>query len=273
MTRTLLPRGHIPRCYQFAALLLALAFFSPGTTNAEIFKCVAKNGELTFSQTPCAEKDSKVTVMKSGSSSSDESADCEYARRFALNTAQQMKSGAGSSTIFDSYGGLGALSKGSVSLISYVYQFRTNDDISAARVSALATAKCRARAFGDVSCEQLPASFTNRLGGCDKDDDDDDDGHSSINAGDADGMGVQAMQLQGADPNQTNNGSQGANASLSARNREPKATEEEKRLQCRANIKSQIASIDAKMRSGYTSQQGESLKNSRRDLETKMRDC
>jgi hypothetical protein len=201
--------------------------------------------------------------MKSGSSSSGQSADCEHARRFALNTAQQMKSGTGSITIFDSYGGLGGLSKGSVSLISYVYQFRTNDDTSAVRVSALATAKCRARAFGDVSCEQLPASFTNRLGGCDKDEDedDDDDGHSSINTGDSDDMGVQAMQLQGA------------NASSSARNREDKAIEEEKRLQCRSKIKSQIASIDAKMRSGYTSQQGESLRNSRRDLEAKMRGC
>ena len=207
--------------------------------------------------------------MKSGSSSSGQSADCEHARRFALNTAQQMKSGTGSTTIFDSYGGLGGLSKGSVSLISYVYQFRTNDDISAVRVSALATAKCRARAFGDVSCEQLPASFTNRLGGCDKDD----DGHSSIDAGDTDGMGVQAMQLQGAGRNQTNNSSQGANASLSAPNREARANEEEKRLQCRAKIKSQIASINAKMRSGYTSPQGESLKNSRRDLEARMRDC
>lgn len=271
MTRTLLPRVQLPRHHQFAALLLALAFFSPGTTNAEIFKCVAENGELTYSQTPCREKDNKVTVVKSGSSSSDESADCEHARRFALNTAQQMKSGAGSVTIFDNYGGLGALSKGSVSLISYVYQFRTNDDISAVRVSALATAKCRARSFGDVSCEQLPASFTNRLGGCDIDEDD--GGYSSIDASDSDVMGVQAMQLQGAGRNQTSNSSQGANASLSARNRDAKVAEEEKRLQCRAKIKSQIASIDAKMRSGYTSQQGESFRNSRRDLEAKMRDC
>jgi hypothetical protein len=252
-------------------LLLALAFFSPGTTDAEIFKCVAENGELTFSQTPCREKDSKVTVIKSGSSSSDESADCEHARRFALNTAQQMKSGAGSSTVFDSYGGLGALSKGSVSLISYVYQFRTNDDVSAERVSALATAKCRARAFGDVSCEQLPAAFTNRIGSCDKDEDD--DGHSSLDEGHTDVMGVQAMQIQGAGRNPTDSSLQGANASLPESNRKAKATEEEKRLQCRANIKTQIDSINTKMRSGYTQRQGESLKNRRRDLEAKKRDC
>ena len=269
MTRTLLPRGHIPRRYQLAALLLALAFFSSGKATAEIFKCVAKNGELTFSQTPCLEKDSKVTVMNSGSSSNDEPADCEHARRFALDTAQQMKSGAESITIFDSYGGLGALSKGSVSLISYVYQFRTNDDISAVRVSALATAKCRARSFGDVSCEQLPASFTNRLGSCDKDE----DGDKTVDAGDTDDMGSQAMQLQGAGRDQTSYSSQGANASLSASNREPKETEEEKRLKCRANIRSRIDSINAKMRSGYTYQQGESLKKSRRDLEAKKRDC
>ena len=271
MTRTFLPRGHNPRRYQFAALLLALAFFSAGTANAQIFKCVAENGELTFSQTPCAEKDSKVTVIKSGSRSSDEAADCEHARRFALDTAEQMKSGAASITIFDSYGGLGALSKGSVSLISYVYQFRTNDDISAVRVSALATAKCRARAFGDVSCEQLPASFTNRLGSCDKDGDD--DGQSSIDAGDTDGMGVQAMQLQDAGRNPTNYSSQGTNTALSARNRQPKETEDDTRLKCRAKIKSQIASINTKLRGGYTYAQGESLKRSRRDLEAKKRDC
>jgi hypothetical protein len=251
-------------------VLLALAFFSPVTTNAEIFKCVAKNGDLTFSQTPCPEEDSKVTVVKSGSSSSDETADCEHARRFALNTAQQMKSGTGSLTVFDSYGGVGALSKGSVSLISYVYQFRTNTDISAERVSALATAKCRARAFGDVSCEQLPASFTNRLGSCDKDEDV--DGQRLTDATDT-AMDVQVMQLQSAGYNQSDNSSQDANAALSARNREAKEAEEEKRLQCRANIKSQIASINKKMRSGYSSQQGESLKKSRRDLEARMRDC
>ena len=62
-------------------------------------------------------------------------------------------------------------------------------------------------------------------------------------------------------------------ADRQARNREAKAIEEERRLECRDRVKSQIDSINARMRSGYTSAQGESLKKRRRDLETKMRDC
>jgi hypothetical protein len=259
----------MPRRYQFAALLLVFAWLLPATTKAEIFKCVAENGELTFSQVPCPEKGTTVTVMKSGGNFSDEPADCEHARRFALSTAQQMKSGIGSNAIFDSYGGLGTLSKGSVSLVSYVFQFRTNVDVSAVRVSALATAKCQARAFGDVSCEQLPASFTNGFGGCDKDE----DGPDSTTAANTDGMNAQAIHLQPFGGPTSSTSSRDTTADMRARNREAKAIEEERRLECRDRVKSQIDSINAGMRSGYTSAQGESFKKRRRDLEAKMRDC
>ena len=255
--------------YQTAVLLLALACFVPDTAKAKVYKCVAENGELTYSQTPCPDKGSKVTVMSSPGSSNREAADCDHARRFALNTAQQMRSGADSTTIFDNYGGLGALSRGSVSLISYVFQFRTNDDVSAVRVSALATAKCQARAFGDVSCEELPASFTSRLGGCDVDDDE----AAPAVVHDSQQLGTQGHQfnLASGQP-ETNRSLETANNSR-AREDQDRAREEEKRLECRDRYDSQIDSIDAKLRSGYSVSQGEILKSRRRDLQAKKRDC
>lgn len=259
----------MPHRYQFAALLLVLACLLPATAKAEIFKCVAENGDLTFSQAPCPEKGTTVTVMKPGGNFSEEPADCDHARRFALDTAQRMKSGTGSSTIFDGYGGLGALSKGSVSLISYVFQFRTNADVSAVRVSALATAKCQARALGDVSCEQLPTSFTDGLGGCDKDEDDPD----SATAAKSSEMNAQAVQLQSYGSRTSSTSSRNTAVDMQARNREAKAKEQERRLECRESVKSQIDGINTKMRRGYTSAQGESLKQRRRDLETDLRDC
>lgn len=261
----------MPLRYLLTATLLVVACLWSMPATAEIFKCVAKNGDLTFSQAPCPEKDSTVTVMRSGGSVSVEPVDCEHARRFALNTAQQMKSGTGSSTIFDNYGGLSALSRGSVSLISYVFQFRTNNDVSAARVSALATAKCQARAFGDVSCEELPASFTNGYGGCNKDEHEVDSNSPATDV--ADGMQAQATHFQ---PLGDANGSASArnvNTALQVRNREGSAVEEEQRRQCRDRFESQIDGINKRMRSGYTSSQGESFKKRRRDLEEKMRDC
>lgn len=255
--------------YQTTVLLLALGLSIPVAAKAEIYKCVAENGELTFSQAPCPEEGSKVTVMSSTGGSSRDAADCEHARRFALTTAQQMRSGAQSTAIFDSYGGIDALSRGSVSLISYVFQFRTNDDISAERVSALATAKCQARAFGDVSCEQLPPSFTRRLGSCEI------DGEEAASAvvDNSELWGSQADQFPLGGGQAENSSSQSAANNAREREQQDRAAEKERRLECRDRYDSQIDGIDAQLRSGYSIRQGETLKSRRRDLEEKKRDC
>lgn len=243
-------------------LLLSSAMLSPTVALAEIFKCVAADGAITFSQSPCHDEGSKVTVQKTVASAAIEPANCEHARRFALATAQEMRSGTDSSTVFDRYGGLGALSKGSVSLISYVFQFRTNNDVSVERVSALATSKCQARAFGDVSCEQLPVSFTDRIGGCDDDEEHSDDVELAF-----------ASAAQQPASLSEEHREQQINAALQAQERQARAREEEQRSQCKQNIKAQIGGINAQMRSGYSSSLGESLKKKRRALEDRLRDC
>lgn len=262
MTQTLLTHARAARRAPFAVLWLALEAVAPDAALAEIFKCVATDGAITFSQSPCRDEGSKVTVQKTVGGAANEPADCEHARRFALATAQEMRSGTESSTVFDRYGGLSALSKGSVSLISYVFQFRTNNDVSVERVSALATSKCQARAFGDVSCEQLPVSFTNRIGGCNNIEESSKDTELTL---------ASAAQQPAQPPDKQRELQR--NAALQAQERQARAREEEQRSQCKQNIKAQIGDINSRMRSGYSSSLGETLKKKRRALEDRLRDC
>lgn len=235
-------------------LILFLACLWPVAGVAEIFKCVAADGALTFSQTPCPEKDSKVTVQKTVKSNIGEADECQYAHRFALATAEEMKAGTSSATVFDRYGGLSALSRGSVGLISYVFQYRTNEDVSAERVAALSVAKCRVRSFGDVGCEQLPAAFTNRLGGCQQDDE---------NGGPLPFAGAAHGQSPPPEPN----------LSQQARYRETRALKETRSKACKEGIREQIDKINSEMRSGYSSSRGNKLRDKRRTLENRLREC
>ena len=251
--------------YRYLLLFLLVTCWP---AQAEIFKCVAPNGELTFSQTPCPGKDSKVTVERTVTTKNDDEANCKFAQRFALTTARQMKRGVTSSKVFDQYGGLSALSRGSVGLISYVDQYRTNEDVSAERVAALSVAKCRAKSFGDVSCEQLPASYTDGLGGCEMSD-------SIVEERDR----VESPPATGAapthqPPRQTNyQVSQETHARRQSEFRETKAREEQQQANCKNRIRRQIDSINAKMRSGYSASQGIGLRDRRRDLEQQLREC
>ncbi len=243
--------------HRYVPLLLIIACWP---AQAEIFRCVAANGELTFSQTPCPEKDSKVTVERTVKSSTTDEADCQFAHRFALATAQEMKSGVASSTLFDRYGGLSALSRGSVSLISYVYQYRTNDDVSAERVAALSVAKCKAKSFGDVGCEQLPVAYTSRFGGCEKVEEN---------------GGAAALPMASATPTQPDylESTQESREREQAEYRENKAREKEQQAACKERIRAQIDSINSQLRAGYSSSQGTRLRDRRRDLEEQLREC
>lgn len=235
--------------------LLMLTFAWPLTGVADIFKCMGENGELSFSQTPCP--NGKVTVQVSSGRRSDEPGNCDYAHRFALATAREMKAGKDSSTVFDHYGGLSALSRGTVSLVSYVYQYRTNDEVSAARIAALSVAKCQAGSFGDLSCEELPGSFTSRIGGCKQR---------------ADNVSA-AVPFIEVKPTGAVVARSESRSSQQAAHRAARAEEEQQREECRDRTRSQVDRINSQMRSGYTSSRGISLRSRRRDLEQRLREC
>ncbi|MBT8067400.1 MAG: DUF4124 domain-containing protein [Gammaproteobacteria bacterium] len=251
--------------YRYLLLFLLVTCWP---AQAEIFKCVAPNGELTFSQTPCPGKDSKVTVERTATTKNDDEADCKFAQRFALTTARQMKRGVTSSKVFDQYGGLSALSRGSVGLISYVYQYRTNEDVSAERVAALSVAKCKAKSFGDVSCEQLPASYTNGLGGCEMSD-------SIVDAMMEEKERFESPPSTGAAaPSQSRNRvSSKTSAWQHAEYRKAQTAKEERRAACKKRIRDKIDAINAELRSGYSASRGITQRNWRRDLEQQLREC
>jgi len=148
--------------WHYLAPLLIFGWSWPVSNATEIFKCVSKNGELTFSQTPC--NNGKVTVQTRAARRGEESKDCKYEHRVALAATRDMKSGTNSS---------------------------------------------------------LKESLS----------------------------------------------------SQQAARRAARAKELEKREACRDRIRSQIDRINSRMRSGYSASQGIRLRERRRDLEQRLRDC
>ncbi|MDH3428480.1 MAG: DUF4124 domain-containing protein [Gammaproteobacteria bacterium] len=250
----------MPNVNKFAALLLAAGLLLNEGIWADIYKCKDDDGNLMFSQTPCARQES-VVVGPSESTKSD--VDCSHANKFANTTARMMRRGFGSDEVFDYYGGLDSLSKGSVGVINYVYSFRTSAGVSLERIAGLAQAKCEARSFGNANCEALPTSFTESLGGCQA------GGEENPASPSAQEPGPQEIQAElSAAPAQQG----GADARLADRPRASVA-DEDVTEQCKKMYRDQIDAIDAQMRRGYSSAQGEQYREQLRGLTQKLRSC
>lgn len=217
---------------------------------ADIYKCSDDDGNMVFQQTPCAKK---ASVKVEAAESPVATADCTFANRFAFSAARFMRSGVRSDQLFDRYGGLDSLSKGSIGVINYVYSFRTNDDVSVERIAALTQAKCGAKALGDVSCEVLPLSFTEGLGGCDATEEERRTAEA-LQGTESVGSSQQPMHLAERPSNS------------SGRSSEEIAT-------CKQHYRDAIDEIDAEMRSGYSSEQGEAYRQRLRLLTEELRAC
>ncbi len=213
---------------------------------ADVFKCTAADGSLTYQQTPCPEQ--KVEKVQT-SASTTAAQSCSQVQSFAVMAARQMRSGARSDEVFDRYGGLDSLSKGSIGVINYVYTFRTNDDVSIDRIAALTQAKCQARSLGEVSCETLPVSFTQSLVSCNPELEED----RAI-------VREEPLNPAPAVPRQNRA------AASTARSAEMVA-------QCKKNFRDAIDARDAEMRHGYSSEQGEAYRQRFRVLTEQLRAC
>jgi hypothetical protein len=222
---------------------------------ADIYKCKEADGSLTYSQTPCPNNDTNVVVSETGTEYAIKVLDCRYANRFANETATAMRDGAASTDIFDQYGGIDALSGGSISIINYVYVYRTKNSVSAERIADLTEAQCIVAAMPDVACKDLPRNFTDSLGGCDRDPDE---------------PFAVAMSDTATDQ------SAPATAQVSTPTTRYEAAvprQAESTAACRTRFQDEIDSIDARMRGGYTSPQDDALIERRRDLSRRIGDC
>lgn len=215
-----------------------------GSGRADVFKCTAEDGGLTFQQTPCPEqKVEKVATQ----AVAEEGLECAVANRFAASTARLMRAGVKSDEVFDRYGGLDALSRSSIGVINYVYSFRTNDDVTVERIAELSDAKCQVGSFGDAKCETLPLSFTEGIGGCD-----------------GEGEVQEIFAAEPGDPQPV----------VSTPTRSTASGRSDEEIQtCKKHYRDSIDEIDAEMRRGYSSDQGEAYRQRLRLLTEKLRAC
>ena len=237
---------------QSTAALIAITLLCCADVRADIYKCTDDDGNLVFQQTPCVKRKSEK-VRTQGQASS--AMDCNTANKFAVTTARLMRSGLRSDEVFDRYGGLDSLSKGSVGVINYVYLFRADESASVERIAALAQARCKAQSFGDASCEALPLSFTDGLGGC--------------SAGDSRDAGVQSAEIAAPSPGRP------AAAAPTSRENIVAANERSQEIvqRCKKKHRDAIDEIDAEMRQGYSSAQGEAYRQRLRVLTEQLRGC
>lgn len=229
-------------------IIVVLLILIPFAARADIYKCTDSDGGITYSQTPCANEQTEK-VKSSGAVTAPSEIDCSYVDRFALATARRMRVGVSSSDLFKFYGGIGELSKGSIGVINYVYSYRTNDVVTVDRIAELTQAMCRARSLGNVGCEALPVSYTESIGGCEVEQDVD----KTV-------VGQAAPAEPALVPQEP------SRSSLS----DPIA---ERAEDCRNYYRDAIDDVDAQMRSGYSSEQGEIFREKLRRLTERMRAC
>ena len=150
-------------------LPVALVLF-PIKGHGAIFKCIDASGSVSYSGKPCPadEKASRVKTIKHHSAEQKEpESDCKLAGKFALNTAEKMRAGASSSSIYKRYGGIGSMPRAAMSIVNYVYTFRHNLTVTPERVAELSIGRCEAGVFGATTCPEFPAGFVAEIGGCD----------------------------------------------------------------------------------------------------------
>lgn len=234
------------------ALIWTHLFFSCQAA-AEIYKCEDAFGNVAFSQTPCV--DSPSTVVDIDGPSAGSAQDCRVAGQFAAQTGRLMQAGQMSDAVFARYGGVDSLSPAAVSVINYVYGFRTSSDVSVERIAALSQAKCRARGFGNASCQAMPRTFVDSIGGC--------DGDKEAPLADA---GLAPAEASGepapADANKVRRTTFVANENDAAAV-----------AACKKRYRDEIDRIDAEMRRGYSSAQGEIYREKLINLTQQLRRC
>ena len=77
------------RIFIYGMAIITLLGASPAG-HADVFKCTAEDGSITFQQTPCPkQKVEKVRIQ----TTADSVAVCSFASRFAVSTARLMREG------------------------------------------------------------------------------------------------------------------------------------------------------------------------------------
>ena len=102
-------------------------------SEARIYKCVANDGSISYSQSECSYKEKTAKVMSSkGRGKSN--IDCSIAEGFIRETSNQMRNGMPSGEVFAQYGGLNRVTSVVGSIVNYIYTYAGNLTTTADRV-------------------------------------------------------------------------------------------------------------------------------------------
>ncbi len=142
------------------SLILICAVYFCGTTdvNAAMYKCADADGNISYSQLPCANTQQSKQLSKSRVRKTTDAV-CGEVRQFALKVARAMRNGVEVSETIDRHGGLDLISKGALGIVNYVYSYRVNKNVSSAKIGSLSVIKCNNGAFGRLEYADIPGAI------------------------------------------------------------------------------------------------------------------
>ncbi len=249
------PRRRVLQSSIFSTALLSLALSSittvsfPTTVSAAIYKCADANGGVTYTQTPCVGANETQKVLAENANKKPK-VDCRIANNFARSTAMAMRSGQSSGDVFANYGGIDALPRTSIGVISYVYSHKDNVNTDVNRITALSAARCSAGSYGPVTCDDFPYNFVADLGGCD----------AAAMSTMKKPIAAQAPESPPIDNTQA----------LGVRTAPDVGTASDA---CKQNVQEQLAKLFSQMRDGQTASAQQKLQTQKQQLRMKLSAC
>ena len=138
-----------------ASLLCVVAFMLSTHAMARVYKCKDAEGNITYSQTPCAASSEQKQLSHSSNSKGVDAATCRMVGQAAHEVFSDVKAGKDAQVIINSYGGLNGINPRMLNLVNYVGSFRAHGNISRERVAQLSVTKCRSGGFGSITVDDL----------------------------------------------------------------------------------------------------------------------
>lgn len=240
-------------------LFFAVSGLFISSPSVAAFKCVDADGSVSFSQTPCAGSGTSSQINVGGGGAKFEPRACELAGLFAEDAAKRMRSGSDYSREIGRYGGTHGARPALVGVVNYIYSFVRADDIPEMRIASLTRAKCQSGGFGRMAFDDLPVDEYYVYDG---------NSQSWVRKGEMGGTPSQ--------PAQKNQGGTGYPPGISPNQNgamyDPTSSEvdDSKSKQECESVKAALGEIDARMRSGYRSEESNDLEEKRRQIRDKV---
>lgn len=235
---------------------------SPTVAEAAFYKCIDASGGVTYSSSECPTNEQVAKVIQG--SASRAALDCRIARNFTHQVAPMVARGASPDSAFNRYGGINALSPTTIGLINYLYSFKNNRDMSAARMSNLAISRCENGSFGPADCGQFPIGFVDELGGCE----------GALVLGGTQ-LHPTSRRLEQREATYAN--TQQHRSPSAARPIDPRIAQQQRQRDkielCRTRVRKKIDKVNRKMRNATSASSQDSLRAERHSLGRQLNQC